>query len=429
MKKIIYLVFLISTLALSFSNCGKKGEDVKPTPTPTINSIGADASGAKGFPRQIFKIAGANLDGAKVFFKNASGTDAQASIHSNTATEIYAFVPETAVTGAVRIETPNGQASTNFTVRTVTVSEYVNGVSAPNSIAIHSSGRMYIARNSGIARYNPATLSVSTFVGSATTGYVDATGGNARFESNLSLAVDENENIYVADYGNHRIRKVTSAGVVTTLAGSTQGNTDGTGTVAKFDYPNDLTLVGNFLYVAENNNNRIRKIDITTGVVTTFVTEPIGGSSTRPAFVDADADGTLYVSTTAKTMTTVSASGVKSANPFAGITTGTGTYTDAFPATSAEFNQIGDIAVVKSGAFKGGVFVTEKSSNTIRFVFEGVSTVAGELPANTTGGYVNGSGIASKFKAPTGIACDATGSTLYVADTQNNRIRKIVISD
>ena len=101
---------------------------------------------------------------------------------------------------------------------------------------------------------------VSTFAGSGTEGYKD-TGTEAKFDGPRGVTVDSSGNLYVADSGNHRIRKITSTGVVTTLAGSTEGHHDATGTEAQFDNPFGVAVdsSGN-LYVADSNNNRIRKI-------------------------------------------------------------------------------------------------------------------------------------------------------------------------
>ncbi len=110
---------------------------------------------------------------------------------------------------------------------------------------------------------------VSTLAGS-TYGYTDGTGTSAKFAYPFGVAVDGAGNVYVADYNNHRIRKITASGVVSTLAGSTYGYTDGTGTSAKFAYPFGVAVDGaGNVYVADESNHRIRKITAS-GVVSTL---------------------------------------------------------------------------------------------------------------------------------------------------------------
>jgi hypothetical protein len=130
-----------------------------------------------------------------------------------------------------------------------------------------------------------ASTAVATLAGSSS-GYLDATGTSARFNKQQGIEVGPSGDVYVADTLNHRIRKVTAAGVVTTVAGAGAGSADGVGTAATFDEPSDVTLDGSgFLYVADNTNNLLRRIDLGTGTVTTLV-----GSGTAAS---TDGNGTL----------------------------------------------------------------------------------------------------------------------------------------
>ena len=116
-----------------------------------------------------------------------------------------------------------------------------------------------------------ATGAVTTFAGSSD-GFLDHnTGTSAKFK-NPSAVTIVGGNLYVAEYGNHKIRKIVlSSGAVTTLAGSgDQGSTDGSGTSATFKFPQAITTDGTNLYLADTANNKIRKIVISTGVVTTL---------------------------------------------------------------------------------------------------------------------------------------------------------------
>jgi sugar lactone lactonase YvrE len=184
------------------------------------------------------------------------------------------------------------------------------------------------------------------------------------------VAVDSSGNVYVADYGNNMIRKITSAGVVTTLAGSstTSGSADGTGTAASFNNPMGVAVdsSGN-VYVADGNN-MIRKIT-SAGVVTTLAGTIAGGSAN-----------------------------------------GTG--------TAASFNNPTGVAVDSSG----NVYVADCSNFMIREITSAgvVTTLAG----STTYGSANGTGTAARFYNPNGVAVDSSGN-VYVADYDNNMIRKI----
>jgi serine/threonine-protein kinase len=150
-----------------------------------------------------------------------------------------------------------------------------------------------------------AAATVTTLAGSGTLGALDGTGTAASFYQPTGVAVDVAGNVYVADSYNHKIRKITSAGVVTTLAGSGGvGAVDATGTAASFNYPRGITVdaAGN-VYVADSFNHKIRKIT-SAGVVTTLAGSGVAGavdatgtaaSFSNPSGVTVDAAGNVYV--------------------------------------------------------------------------------------------------------------------------------------
>jgi sugar lactone lactonase YvrE len=181
--------------------------------------------------------------------------------------------------------------------------------SRPVGIALDASGNLYVAdaANHTIRKVTP-TGAVTTFAGTAgVIGSSDGTGTGALFNGPTGVAVDGSGNIYVADTGDNTIRKITAAGVVTTLAGLAgfSGSADGTGTSARFSQPSGLALdVSGSLYVADTGNSVIREVT-GAGVVTTFAGLPtVAGRKdaagaealfNQPRALAFDSFGNLYV--------------------------------------------------------------------------------------------------------------------------------------
>jgi hypothetical protein len=267
---------------------------------------------------------------------------------------------------------------------------------------------------------------VSTLAGS-TQGYADGTGATARFSEPSGIAIDASGNVYVAEWNNHRIRKVTPTGVVTTLAGSTLGYADGTGTAAQFSNPWDVAVdaVGN-VYVADEFNHRIRKVS-PTGVVTTLAGSTAGyadGTGTAAQFenprgVAVDAAGNVYV-TEGGVGGNWGSHRIRKVSPTGVVTTLAGAelggYADGTGA-AAQFWTPAGVAVDAAG----NVYVAEWDNHRVRKVSPTgvVTTLAG-----STSGYADGTGTAAQFRSPFGIAVDAAGN-VYVADWDNHRVRKI----
>jgi len=241
-------------------------------------------------------------------------------------------------------------------------------------VATDSAGNVYVAdSNNTIRKITPAGA-VSTLAGTpGVAGNADGTGVAARFNSPRGVATDSAGNVYVADSNNNTIRKITPAGAVSTLAGTAGvgGSADDTGAAARFYFPEGVATdsAGN-VYVADSNNNTIRKIT-PAGVVTTLA-------------------GTAGVT---------------------GSTDATG--------AAASFNR--PVGVATDSA--GNVYVADSFNDTIRKITPAgaVSTLAGT--ADVTGS-TDATGAAASFNFPQGVATDSAGN-VYVADSNNSTIRKI----
>jgi sugar lactone lactonase YvrE len=284
------------------------------------------------------------------------------------------------------------------------------------------------------------SFAISALAGSAgSTGTTDATGAAASFNNPTGIAVDTSGGastgtVYVADANNHAIRKITSAGVVTTLAGTagTLGTTDGTGTAARFKAPQGIAIdsTGANLYVADTGNSTIRRIVVATGAVTT-----VAGTAGSFSFANGTGAAALLSGpiglalNTTNTILYVADNGnhlVRQLVLASGaVTTVAGTTSTPGSAngtgTAATFNLPRGIA-----ADATNLYVADYGNHGVRQIViatGAVTTVAGTLG---TSGSANGTGTAATFKNPGALA--AQGANLYVADSGNSIVRQIVIA-
>jgi sugar lactone lactonase YvrE len=344
-------------------------------------------------------------------------------------------VSSDATSGSVSIPTSGTGVATLVTVSTLAGSGtvgYADGQGSSASfkwiggVAVDRSGNVYVADtlNHRIRKVT-ANGAVSTLAGSGMEAYADGQGTSASFYRPKGVAVDVSGNVYVADAANTRIRKITASGNVTTLAGGSYGYADGQGTSAGFNWPVGVAVdrSGN-VYVADSLGHRIRKITQSGNVATLAGSGSVGdadgqGSSAsfnNPGGVAVDGDGTVYVADSDNNR-------VRKIAPNGMVATlagsGTAGYADG-QGGSASFNRPLGVAVDGSG----NVYVADANNNRIRKITANgtVSTLAGG-----DSGYADGAGSSAKFYYPIGIAVDENGN-LYVADYGDSRIRKITIS-
>ena len=381
----------------------------------------------------VTTLAGSN--GAKGS-ANGSGASATFNIPTGSATDTSGNVyVADSMNNIVRKITPVGAVTTFAGTSGVVGSANLTGAAAsfyrPTGIASDSSNNLYVTDAlANTVRKITSGGAVATYAGyPSVIGSTDATGSAASFFTPSSLASDTSGNLYVADAGNHTIRKITPAGAVTTIAGTAgqKGTTDATGAAARFNAPNGVTVdaAGN-VYVADTGNHTIRKIT-PAGVVATIagaagtagVTNATGIAArfNSPNGVAVDASGNLYVADTYNygvrkiVLSTGVVTTLAGTLGTAGSTNGTG--------TAAKFGYLYGIAVDTAG----NVYVPDYSYNTIRKITAaGVATTL----AGTSGtrGSANGTGTAATFSTPIALTVDASNN-VYVADYGNCDLRKV----
>ena len=267
----------------------------------------------------------------------------------------------------------------------------------------------------------------TTLAGSGTAAFADGTGPAAQFRTPIGVACDGNGNVFVADTDNNRIRRIVAAtGAVTTLAGSTVGFADGTGPAAQFNSPTGVACDGGGnVFVADADNNRIRRIVAATGAVTTLAGSGASGFADgtgtnarffTPIGVACDGIGNVFVADADNhcIRRIVAATGA--------VTTLAGSGTAAFAdgtGPAAQFNSPTGVAC--DG--RGNVYVADFNNQRIRCIVA-VTGVVTTL-AGSAFGFADGQGTAAQFRTPYGVACDASGN-VFVADFGNHRIRRIV---
>jgi trimeric autotransporter adhesin len=308
----------------------------------------------------------------------------------------------------------------------------------PHGVAIDASGNIYIAdtNHSRIRMVTKSTGIISTVAGTGSSGY-SGDGGlatSAKLNYPYGVAIDASGNIYIADTYNHRIRMVMlSAGIISTVAGTGSYGYSGDGglaTSAKLYYPYFVAIdaSGN-IYIADTNNNRVRMVTLSTGIISTVAGNGSSGYSGDGGLATSanlyslrgvafDASGNIYIADTYNLRMRM----VTKSTGIISTVAGTGSYGysgDGGIATSAKLTHPQGFAIDASG----NIYIADADNHRIRMVTKStgiISTVAG----TGSSGYSGDGGIATSagLYYPRGVAIDASGN-IYIADYSNHRIR------
>src|SRR5213593_4687735 len=299
----------------------------------------------------------------------------------------------------------------------------------PRGVAVDNAGNVFIADsgNNRIRIIN--TAGIITTVAGTTPGF-SGDGGAARSAQlglPVDVAVDGGGNLFIADRGNYRVRQVNSAGVMTSVAGI--GDDGGSALAAQLNYP-DMSVVdsaGN-LIIAETDNQRIRKVT-PSGTITTIAGNGSwgfsgdGGPATSaqlnyPGTVTVDATGNVYIADTRNQR-------IRKVTPWGTITTiagngGGGFKGDGGPASFAMLNNPWGVTVDNNGS----LYLADTSNQRIRKIGPDgiITTVAGSGSRGFSGD--GGPAVLAQLAEPAGVAVDAAGN-LFIADTNNERVRKV----
>jgi sugar lactone lactonase YvrE len=307
----------------------------------------------------------------------------------------------------------------------------------PEGVAFDSAGNIYIADSSNcvIRKVTVATGDISLFAGDGSCGYGGdgAAAKSAELANPGRIAFDSSGNLYIGDTGNARIRKVNTSGDISTVAGDGQVGSTGDGgaaTSSELNSPIGVALdsSGN-VYIADSGNNKIRKVTVSTGKISTLAgtgTAGYNGEGTAtsaelygPTDVAVDRSGNVYIADKGNNRirkvsgTTISTVVGNESQGYSG---------DGGAATSAELSNPNGFTLDSAGNY----YVADTGNNRIRKVNAGtliISTLTGNGTAADTGN--NGPAVSAEINQPRGLGVNSAND-LYIADTGNNLVREVV---
>ncbi len=420
-------------------------------PNFSVLPVVSDFSPKQGEPGTLVTVTGSGFDGKiktsnMVEFNGVAGT-----ITESTATSLKVRVPAGAENGPLKVTVNGQEVATTESYKAVMTIRTLAGALAPRSAAatewpadyagavVDASGNLYVSTSNMNAVYKlSSTGTLSTVAGTGGEDYAGDGGPavDAALSAPEGLALDASGNLYIADRDNHCIRKVdATTGVITTVAGNGfygfEGD-NGPATSAQLYQPNGVAVdtAGN-LYIADSNNHRIRKVNASTGVITTvagtgiygFGGDNVPATSTPLAYpngVAVDTAGNLYIADRNNQR-------IRKVDATTGVITtvvgigGYGPGGDNGPATSAQLTYPRGVAVDAAG----NLYIANTETHRIRKVDAAtgfITTVAGDGSSGFGGD--GGPATSAKLYYPRGVAVDATGN-LYIADSNNQRVRKV----
>ena len=315
----------------------------------------------------------------------------------------------------------------------------------PQGLAADAAGAIYIAdvQNHRVRRLDAATGILTTVAGTGSASFAGDGGAatSAHLRGPAGLAVDGLGNVYIADRLNHRVRRVDgTTGTITTVVGSGPAGSLGSfagdlglATSARLNLPSDVAVdgLGN-LYVADTGNHRLRRVDTTTGIITTVAgagadcfnaDDPLGGCQLiAPLGVVADGAGTVYIADTNQHRVRKLEVAARILSTVAG--TGTAAHAgDGGPATAAALSA--PAAVALDGA--GHLYIADDGNHRVRRVEAATGIITTYAGSSSFGFFGDGgSATSARLREPMGVV-GAPGGDLYVADTANHRIRRVEV--